>query len=204
MNVYQTRRTACLPQEVYDAVKAQAGKIELQGFGIANRGNSTTPFPIPRTAWRRSGTTRCATWAAASIATTTASRSARTATSTRSASTSTASSTRTWTRRRTTCLLGFLSYFTAPATLEGTVFLVHEPVDQVKQSRSAWIYNAGQRRVRRAPDLAYDNVNDARKACARRTTSTRSMARRTATTGSSSARRKSTSPTTRTSSPTRS
>jgi hypothetical protein len=57
-------------------------------------------------------------------------------------------------------LLGFLSFFTSPATLEGTVFLVHEPVDQVKQSRSAWIYNAGQRRVRRAPDLAYDNVND--------------------------------------------
>jgi len=57
-------------------------------------------------------------------------------------------------------LLGFLSYFTAPATLEGTVFLVHEPLDQVKQARAAWIYNAGQRRVRRAPDLAYDNIND--------------------------------------------
>ena len=57
-------------------------------------------------------------------------------------------------------LLGFLSYFTAPATLEGTVFLVHEPVDQVKQQRAAWIYNAGARRVRRAPDLNYDNIND--------------------------------------------
>jgi uncharacterized protein YpmB len=40
------------------------------------------------------------------------------------------------------------------------VFLVHEPLDQVKQARAAWIYNAGQRRVRRAPDLAYDNIND--------------------------------------------
>ena len=30
----------------------------------------------------------------------------------------------------------------------------------MKQTRSAWIYNAGQRRVRRAPDLAYDNFND--------------------------------------------
>jgi hypothetical protein len=58
-------------------------------------------------------------------------------------------------------LLGvYLARFLAPATLEGTVFLVHEPVDQVKQTRSAWIYNAGQRRVRRAPDLAYDNIND--------------------------------------------
>jgi hypothetical protein len=40
------------------------------------------------------------------------------------------------------------------------VFLVHEPIDQVAKTRSAWIYNAGQRRVRRAPDLSYDNIND--------------------------------------------
>ena len=40
------------------------------------------------------------------------------------------------------------------------MFLVQEPLDQVKQTRAAWIYNAGQRRVRRAPDLAYDNFTD--------------------------------------------
>lgn len=51
-------------------------------------------------------------------------------------------------------------HFTEPATLRGTTFLVHEPVDQVAEKRSAWIYNAGLRRVRRAPDLAYDNIND--------------------------------------------
>jgi hypothetical protein len=54
----------------------------------------------------------------------------------------------------------FTTYFVSPPTLVGTVFLVHEPVDQVKEQRAAWIYNAGQRRVRRAPDLAYDAVND--------------------------------------------
>jgi Protein of unknown function (DUF1329) len=53
-----------------------------------------------------------------------------------------------------------LGYFTEPATLRGTIFLVHEPIDQVAEQRSAWIYNAGQRRVRRAPDLAYDGIND--------------------------------------------
>ena len=57
-------------------------------------------------------------------------------------------------------LFVFTGYLASPATLVGTVFLVHEPLDQVKEARSAWIYNAGQRRVRRAPDLAYDNVND--------------------------------------------
>ena len=53
-----------------------------------------------------------------------------------------------------------LGYFTEPATLRGTIFLVHEPVDQVAEQRSAWIYNSGARRVRRAPDLDYDGVND--------------------------------------------
>ena len=44
----------------------------------------------------------------------------------------------------------------APARLEGNVLLVHENIDQVKEPRAAWVYNAGQRRVRRAPDVAYD------------------------------------------------
>jgi len=45
---------------------------------------------------------------------------------------------------------------TAPARQAGEVFLIHETIDQVKEPRLAWIYSAGQRRVRRAPDSAYD------------------------------------------------
>tara|TARA_B100000035_G_scaffold52911_1_gene41423 strand:- start:30 stop:1358 length:1329 start_codon:yes stop_codon:yes gene_type:complete len=54
----------------------------------------------------------------------------------------------------------FYANFTAPSTLVGTVYLVHEFVDTIQNPRAAWIYNAGARRVRRAPDLAYDNVAD--------------------------------------------
>ena len=53
-----------------------------------------------------------------------------------------------------------LFYYTrsikSPARLTGNVFLVHETIDQVKQPRMAWMYNAGHRRVRRAPQVAYD------------------------------------------------
>ena len=49
----------------------------------------------------------------------------------------------------------------APARLEGDVLLVHENIDQVKEPRSAWLYNAGQRRVRRAPNVAYDGPGTA-------------------------------------------
>jgi hypothetical protein len=49
----------------------------------------------------------------------------------------------------------------APARLAGGILLVHETLDQVKEPRSAWIYNPGQRRVRRAPQVAYDNPGTA-------------------------------------------
>ena len=53
-----------------------------------------------------------------------------------------------------------LFYYTqaikSPARLTGNVLLVHATIDQVTQPRMAWTYNAGQRRVRRAPQVAYD------------------------------------------------
>jgi len=159
MNVYQTRRTACLPQEAYDLIKSQSMKVELQGFGYTG-GFSYAPFPIPKTgvepmwnhnmkyvggAVRRQYNQFPVRANGDFYKITTEER-------------------RVFFRNLDTSpdnLAGvYMARFLAPATLEGTVFLVHEPIDQVKQSRAAWIYNAGQRRVRRAPDLAYDNIND--------------------------------------------
>jgi hypothetical protein len=50
----------------------------------------------------------------------------------------------------------YLSFTKAPARLAGGAVLVHETLDQQELPRQAWGYNAGQRRVRRAPNLAYD------------------------------------------------
>lgn len=58
-------------------------------------------------------------------------------------------------------LFVFLQRILAPARLEGDVLLVHENIDQIKEPRSAWVYNAGQRRVRRAPNIAYDGPGTA-------------------------------------------
>ncbi|EKE86915.1 DUF1329 domain-containing protein [Idiomarina xiamenensis] len=58
-------------------------------------------------------------------------------------------------------LFYFLQEVLAPARLTGTVLLVHETINQVKEGRRAWIYNAGQRRVRRAPNVAYDGPGTA-------------------------------------------
>jgi hypothetical protein len=160
MNVYPTHRSACYPQEVYDNVKAQAGKVELKGFGIENRGPSTVPFPIPKSGmeaiWNH--TMR---YLGGGISRDYNSFPVRAnGDSYKIGVHEYRIFNQNLDQPQDNLLLAFLSYFTSPATLEGTVFLVHEPVDQVKQQRAAWIYNAGQRRVRRAPDLNYDNVND--------------------------------------------
>jgi Protein of unknown function (DUF1329) len=160
MHVYQTRRTAGLPRAVTDRVAAQAGKVSLQGFGLRDLNDSTTPFPIPDSGleaiWNhlvrylgggieRAGHSfpvrpngdfykigfRAQRIYAQNVENAEPNR-----------------------------LFYALGYFTEPATLRGTIFLVHEPVDQVAEQRSAWIYNSGARRVRRAPDLAYDGIND--------------------------------------------
>lgn len=61
--------------------------------------------------------------------------------------------------------MNFFIYFkqkiVSPPRLAGTALLVHEPLDQVKKPRQAWLYNAGQRRVRRAPNIAYDTPGTA-------------------------------------------
>ena len=58
-------------------------------------------------------------------------------------------------------LFNFLQVVTAPARLAGQILLVHEYADQVRQPRQAWTYNPGQRRVRLAPNVGYDNPGTA-------------------------------------------
>ncbi len=58
-------------------------------------------------------------------------------------------------------LIYFKQAVTAPARLAGSILVVHETMDQVKDKRRAWIYNAGQRRVRQAPSVEYDNPGTA-------------------------------------------
>ena len=51
----------------------------------------------------------------------------------------------------------FVAYTSAPARRAGNVVLVHETLNMAKEGRKAWTYSPGTRRVRRAPNIAYDN-----------------------------------------------
>lgn len=163
MNVYQTRRTASYPQYVYDATKKIAANAELVegGNGIKNAAIGI-PFPIPANGleaiWNHTLRFRGV------AATRNGGQAAPTADGKftlikfdeqimfkYSEPTATPEA-----LEAENILFRFKQSVTEPARLAGTALLVHETMDQVKTPRQAWTYNTGQRRVRRAPNVAYD------------------------------------------------
>lgn len=161
MPVYPTHRSAALPQAEYDRIKAEATKVTLKDGHIEGRDATTVPFPIPRTGeeailnhtlrYLGGGFEREFAWFPVRANGDTY----RVGFSDRVVGGNNIDP-----AQGDNLHFALHAKYTAPATLDGTVYLVHEPVDQVKEARSAWIYNSGLRRVRRAPDLAYDNVSD--------------------------------------------
>ena len=51
----------------------------------------------------------------------------------------------------------FTREITAPPAMAGNGLLVYDSLNQVRQPRKVWVYSPGQRRVRRAPNVAYDS-----------------------------------------------
>ena len=158
--VYETRRTAAIPADIAKIVKDESTKIDLNGFGLANRVDSTTPFPIPKNGLEAIWNHNVRYLGGGLVRESSGFPVRANGDFFKITTIETRIFNQNMDKPQDNKLLFYMNYFTAPPTLVGTVFLVHEPVDQVKEQRSAWIYNAGQRRVRRAPDLAYDAVND--------------------------------------------
>src|SRR5436190_23645212 len=50
-------------------------------------------------------------------------------------------------------------YYLGPARRNGEALLVWDSANPLKQGRRAWLYLPGQRRVKLAPDIAYDTPN---------------------------------------------
>lgn len=166
MNVYPTRRSAAYPPSYYEATKANATTAELteDGNGILNAGYGV-PFPIPQNGlhviWNHLTRYRGQTMERKVI---------QVAPTASGSYTPVAIEERTkWsyatpgeTIESINNKLGyFLQTVKSPARLAGNILLVHETLNQRKEPRKAWTYNPGQRRVRRAPNVAYDNPGTA-------------------------------------------
>lgn len=162
MNVYKTRRTFANPQFIYDATLKNATTAELGGNGEALNGAITgAPFPIPKNGheviwnhkvrYRDSASVR---WNNQFAVTTSGEYNL---TKIREDVQFSYSQPNIKPESLNNVLFYFMQITTQPARLAGTILLVHETMDQIKEARKAWQYNPGQRRLRRAPNVGYDN-----------------------------------------------
>jgi hypothetical protein len=159
MPVYPTHRSARLPQEQYELIKEGATTTDTVsgGNGLVNF-YANVPFPIPGTGneiiWNH--ITRYRTELGMQRRYTQIPVQANGSFAPVVFEDHTIFANRVPDNPYPNRLFVFLQRVMAPARLEGDVLLVHENIDQVKEPRAAWVYNAGQRRVRRAPNIAYD------------------------------------------------
>ncbi|MBT4883593.1 MAG: DUF1329 domain-containing protein, partial [Glaciecola sp.] len=168
MPVYPTRRSASYPESVYAATKVNAlnGELLQGGNGIQNA-TMGIPFPIPQNGleaiwnhtlrFRGDAVTRFGGQAAVTEggAYTIIGFEEQLMIKYSEAGLTPAQ------LMDENILFKFKQSVTKPSRLAGTALLVHETVDQVKNPRQAWTYNTGQRRVRRAPNVAYDTPGSA-------------------------------------------
>lgn len=160
MNVYPSHRSASLPRAYVDESRANLGKVELSDNGYGLKGyDYGVAFPEPSEAlevmWNhltryRGGSVR-RQFASATV-------------QAKGDFTIVGYDALTAFRERvkgldpTENLLFFNRIVTnSPSRYAGEVTLVHEPLNQVAEARNAWQYIPGQRRVRRAPTVAYDS-----------------------------------------------
>jgi len=166
MDVYPTRRSAAVPERIYEATKRIAATTRLiEGGNGFTGGAEGIPFPIPA-----DGTE--AIWNhLVRYRTDSARRSVGQAPVTRDGNYTMVMFSDEYlgayglAGAREEDLNNVIAYFkqtvTAPARLAGEVLLVHETLNQARENRKAWLYNPGQRRVRRAPNVAHDNPRTA-------------------------------------------
>ncbi len=164
--VYPTRRSASAPQRIYDATRRVAATAKLAAGGNGVTGAVIgIPFPIPKNGahviWnhllRFRGVASSRVIGQAAV---------------------TRSGDYTLVRLEDAFLIRysqpgmteakldnrmllFRQKVAAPARLAGRILVAYETLNQVAEPRHVWVYNPGQRRVRRAPNIAYDNPGTA-------------------------------------------
>ncbi len=164
MHIYPSHRSAAMPDAQYTNIKKYAGSAELApgGDGVTGAGESTVPFPFPTKGeevlwnhvmrWTGGSFTRDYSWYVVQPS----GKDFRVAVTDKWA----AERLGYLDQKRPNINIDFIAYYREPATLQGTIYLIWDTLDQSKEPRHSWLYNAGQRRVRRVPDLCCDYTAD--------------------------------------------
>ncbi len=160
MPIYKTRRTAAYPERVYQDIKTKAlqSKLVDAGNGL-EKFTSNVPFPFPENGveviWNHIVRFRGTNSIKRTYSQIAVQRNGdfRPVIFQEFAS---------WGRELygedTQVVMLFWQNILAPSRLEGEKILVHETLNQQMSPRQVWLYSPGQRRVRRAPSIAYDDV----------------------------------------------
>ncbi|MNO56463.1 hypothetical protein D3C76_469790 [compost metagenome] len=166
--VYPTHRSAAAPQSVYDAAKKSAVTTETvnNGNGLKNFEQSHYyPFPIPKSGvevvWNHEARYRGPNMKNITAQAAPQANGAFSIVELEQKIAYPQLMSDVGPDKGANVLFYFTQAITAPSRLAGNVTLVHETIDQVKEPRMAWAYNAGQRRVRRAPQVSYDGPGTA-------------------------------------------
>ena len=160
MHIYPTHRSANLPKAVFEQSRENVAKTSLAdgGNGLHDYVHGI-PFPLPTEAlevmWNHM--TRYRGGSYERISSSALVRENGATSYVRNQSLINFADTISGLEPGNNTLFMFKSRVLEPARLSGEAVLVHEPIDQVAEPRSAWQYLPGQRRVRRAPMIAYDN-----------------------------------------------
>ncbi|MDH4654857.1 DUF1329 domain-containing protein [Pseudomonas sp. BN606] len=160
--VYKTHRTAALPDELYAAIRTSAERTESLdgGNGLKNFESRYYAFPIPQSGvevvWNHTTRYRGGNIHRYMTRVQPQANGAFNMVHFEDEVSYPANLPDLDKAKAENVLFYFIQRVTGPARLAGNVLLVHETIDQVKEPRMAWLYNAGQRRVRRAPQVAYD------------------------------------------------
>ncbi len=161
MPIYQTRRSAAFPEDVYEKSRQNARTAELLSNGNGVRDTiMTSPFPIPKDGleviWNH-----VLRYRGDEVSFRSASATPQTSGSYNEVVNQydyfIAYSRRGANLADIDNKIFYLKTDTiAPSSLAGTITLVHETLDQIRSPRLAWRYDAGSRRLRRSPNLAYE------------------------------------------------
>jgi len=163
LNVYQSRRTCANSEASYLQAKknAQVGALAQGGNGVSGS-VLTTPFPIPNNAleiaWNHLLRNRAFKIVAQSVNVAPTADGSYTPIVVQTDTIINYSNPAVTRTEELDNISVYILFNTiAPARSAGNVLLVHETLNQAKGARKAWQYSPGTRRVRRAPNIAYDN-----------------------------------------------
>ncbi|OWP50089.1 DUF1329 domain-containing protein [Pseudomonas nitroreducens] len=167
MPVYPTHRSFSAPQSIYDAAKKSATTTQLinDGNGLSDFSARNYAFPIPKSGvevvWNHETRYRGTNYTRTSAQAVPQANGAYMLVGFRETSARPEYLPDADPQKTANLIYYFKQEVIAPARLTGTVNLAYETIDQLKDPRQAWTYNAGQRRVRRAPEIAYDGPGTA-------------------------------------------